>query len=144
MLGPQLLRLVRNMQRIRKQQQRVGNAGVFGRQHRRLPPAIRMASQHQRPVADGSQKRRGVAQAGAIFPRRITRRRTARLSLAKWQIAAQHGKPAVREHIRNSDQQRSLAVCAGSMSDDQARARCSAFWLMEKSPNAVLRDGSSQ
>ena len=115
----QLLGLIRRMQRIRQQQQRVGNRRIFGYKHARLPAAVRMAAQEHANrlalgyLADGLHR---APQSRAILCA-VAKRRAVRTRLAERQIAAQHHDAGICECFRYGDQQGRAAIRSRAMAE---------------------------
>ena len=130
----QLLRLVRWMQRIGEQQQRIGNVGLFRGEHGRLPASVGMAAEEDFLSADFSQCFHGAAQSLAVAFGLRWKWWTFRTLLAKWKIAAQRHDARVRKGFRDRFEQRSITVAARAVRDHQTVA-VGVFGLMNKSSN---------
>ncbi len=90
---PELRRLARRMQRIRKQKQSVDYLRIFGSQHGSLPSAIRVSAKKDTSGRLRPKPRHSPRQPFTVPRRRSRRRRPKRPSLPKRQITAQNREP---------------------------------------------------
>ena len=135
--GSHHIRPLRRMQRIRQQQKRFGKAGFGRRQHRSLPSPIGMAAQKDAAFCLSPQRGNRRTQAGLVAFSASARRRPAGTQLTKRQIASQHHPSGFAKGVRQSHQQRRLAVGSGAVSQHQA-VRPRGLGAMEESPNRVI------
>lgn len=122
MLRALLLGFARRVQGIGEQQQSRGNFRIFGAQHARLAAAIRVAA--EKNMAWNFLPERGdrILQSFAVV-RGIARPGGSPGSrLPKGQIAAQHGESRGAKRFSHGDQQWSLRIPAGAVSQNQAVA----------------------
>jgi hypothetical protein len=142
MLGAQLARLPRRVQRIREQEKRVRDGGIFGREHRRLAPAIGVAAEEDRSAHNVPHRRDSSAQTIPIRRTTAPRRRAGLPPLPERQVDAKRGDACVAERRRRREKQRGLAISAGAMRQHEtssARARSG----MQKASNPFGGEPSS-
>ena len=137
MLNAKLLRLARRMQRIGKQQQSGHQLRLRGAKHRRLPPAIGVAAQKNSARHILAQSRNRIAQTRAIAFRIARKRRAGSPLLAKGQIAAQNDVAMSGKSFAERHQQRSSAIRARAMRQDQSVA-VGIFGSVQKSANSGI------
>ena len=142
MIDSQPIRLARRMQRIREQQQRLRDAGLFGRQHRRLASAIGLATEINRGN-DLTHRRYRFLQPLAVSGGTRGRWRSSRTPLAERQVATQNAEPGRRQHGGGSDQKRRPAIAAGTMGQHQRPSRGCGRPVQEPADAAALEDGGS-
>ncbi len=110
----------RRMQRVRQQQQSIRKVWICHGCQRRLPPAIRVAAEHDRTYGHLANSVYGLAESLLVFLCPCGDRRTGCSFLAKGQITAQDQEPRLAERPGEGDQQGSVAVAASTVSDYEA------------------------
>ena len=103
-----------------------------------MASTIRMPAQEEAAGRFGPQDLYRPAQAFAVSGRHGGKRRAVRARLAKWQIAAQDHKSAIRKCISQGDQEFTLAICAGSVAEHQ-RIAIGLRGFMEKAMDRRFR-----
>src|SRR5690348_2656138 len=116
----QLLRFSWWMQWIRKQKQAGGDIGLLSGEDRCHPSAIGMAAQKNAAAHDFSQDLHGPAQS-CLVRFLLAQRRSMRASLAKRQIATQHGDVGGKG-LGQRDQKRRIAIASGAVRQNDAVA----------------------
>jgi len=103
-LGAELFRFARRVQRIREQQQGMGDGRVLGSEKRSLPPPVRVPAQYDEPRRDLTHCFGGALQPFAIARGRPGKRGAGRTHLAIRKIAAQNVKSCAGEFFRHRAQ----------------------------------------
>ena len=114
--------LVRRMQRIGEQQQRIGQTVPRGGRHGGLPPAVGMAAGNQAATCQFPQGCSSLRDPFSIACRGGGKRRPLGALLAEGQVVAQHEIAGIGESAREVDQQRRGGVRPGAVSQDHAVA----------------------
>src|ERR1700674_1073285 len=122
MLDTELFRFTRWMQGVRKQKESGNKIGFGGAEHRCLASTVRMAAQKDLAGNILTQSCNCVAQAGAIAFRIARKRRSSSPLLAEGQIAAQNDVAMSGKSFAERNQQRSIAIRARAVSQDQGAA----------------------
>ena len=104
------------MQRIRKQQQRIGQPRVLRGSHSSLPPTVGMSAREDAPLRNSATRRNCLRDAFAVASRGCGKWRTFGPLLAEWQIVSQHRIACLGECARENLQQRRMAVGTGAVS----------------------------
>ena len=108
------------MQGIGEQQQARNEVRLFSAQHRGLAASVRVPAKKDLPVHDLSHRRNRIAQAGAIALGVAGKWRSKTPFLPERQIATQDRIPMSAKSLGECDQQRSGAISARAMSQDQS------------------------
>ncbi len=124
------------MERIGKQQEAVRDVGILRREHGRLPPAVGMAAEEDRPRHDTPQSLHGAAEPGAVRGAAVVRW-PGRALLPERQIAAEHGDARGGERLGGGGEQGRGTVAAGAMRQHQAFPAC-AVGPVQEAADAVL------
>jgi hypothetical protein len=103
------------MQRIGKQNKAIGYGRTFGRKHRRLPPAVGLATQKYSARRDLPQSSDSGAKPGAILGRPGRMRRSVGARLPERKIATQYRHPGLAKTNSEMHQKVGAAVPAGPM-----------------------------
>jgi len=117
-----LPRLVRRMQRIRQQQQPVGERRILRRGHARLTPAIRVPAREYAARRQFTKRAYGLADAFAIARRLRRKRRTMRARPPIGQIESQRQVSCGRELRGDRSKQRRFAIGSRAMCDREGVA----------------------
>jgi len=124
MLGAQLVRLLRRVQRVRQEQQSIRCSGVFGQQHRSLPPAIRVTANIHSSAGHSLQRLRCLANSTPV-PLRISRPWRARRSRhAKRKVDPQDRESQCFQRFRHLDKQPCCAIRSRAVCQHDAIAIC--------------------
>lgn len=115
--GPQLRWPARRMQRVRKQEQTFGQCGVGRHQHTCLTSAVGDAAEKSVPWHLLLHESDSPPQSVLIMLGIRGRRWTGGTPLTKRQVAAKSGQSRGRELCRQGNQQRSVAITAGAVSE---------------------------
>jgi len=100
------------MERIRKEQQRIGERGFLRRQHGRLAPSVGMPAKDHRSAHPLPHFGDRLPQAVTILGRSCGRWWTKRASLPERQIEAEHLETGGPKRVVNGYQQRRIAIAA--------------------------------
>src|ERR1700674_5897835 len=119
MLDAKLFRFTRWVQRVRKQKESGNKIGFGGREHRGLASTVGVAAEKDPARHILAQNRNRIAQARAIAFRIARNRRSSSALLPAGQIAAQNDVAMSGKTFADRDQQRSSAIRARSVSEDQ-------------------------
>src|SRR5206468_11502814 len=111
-LRSRLLRLSRRMERVREQQQSIGNLRIFGAEHAGLPAAIRLASDNDPLHTEIAKFLNCIAQAFTVPSGLCGTRWSVGARLAKGEIAAEHGHSRLPKNLCESHKQGRIAVSA--------------------------------
>ena len=122
MLGAQLRRSFRRMQRIRQEQQTVNQLRLFRYEHSGLPPTVGVAAKKRASRDFRSHDRDCSTETFAVSLGTAGARRSKRASEAKGQVEAQHREAAGGERGGHFDQKLSLAIRASAMREHDAVA----------------------
>src|SRR5690606_21336560 len=97
MRGAKGRRLLRRVERIGEEEERIGGTGLFRREKARLAAAVGMAAEKKRPRDEGAERGGGRAQPRPIRGRVGPARRARCAALAERQIAAEDAIPGLGE-----------------------------------------------
>ncbi len=110
------------MERVGKQQERIGNFRFSRTEHRRLPSSIRMAAQKKAASSLPTHGRNGRAETLLVAFRTAARWWPVRTQLAEGKVAAEDGHSHSAERIRQRDEKRRVAVRSRPVRQDEAVA----------------------
>src|SRR4029077_15958292 len=125
MLDAKLFRFTRWMQRIRKQEESGNKIGFGGAEHCGLSSTVGVAAQKDPASHIFTQNCNRIAQTRAIAFRIARKRRSSAPLLTEGQIAAQNDVAMDSKSFADRNQQRSIAIRARAVSQDQ----CVAVWI---------------
>jgi hypothetical protein len=107
------------MQWVGKKQKPRHDIGLLGGEHGALAPTVRMPAEKDASCRFGPQSFHSTTQTLTVAGSHGGKRWSVGTRLPKRQIATQDQISSVCESLCQRDQQFALAICAGSMSQDQ-------------------------
>src|SRR5437868_12378259 len=119
--GAKLRRLTRRMERIREQQEPVGQTWLRCCQHRGLPSTVGLPAQENGSRNQLSYNLHSSAQPVAVFAS-VAAWRSGRAQLPKREVAAKHRPAGVRKFLSQRYQKRRITISAGAVGKNEAIA----------------------